>query len=97
MYAFMSINEEDIINLIHFLFLIKVGVKLQRMMNRNGIPSGSTIGPIVSTNLGIMAVDIGQPQLAMHSVRELVAMKDVEDNFKLLTEIYNHYDEYRLK
>lgn len=75
----------------------KVGVKLQRMMNRNDIPSESTIGPIVSTNLGIMAVDIGQPQLAMHSVRELVAVKDVEDNSKLLTEIYNHYDEYRLK
>ena len=75
----------------------KAGVNLQAMINRNDIPSGSTIGPIVSTSLGIPTVDIGQPQLAMHSIRELVDVKDVEDNMKLLIEIYNHYDNYRLK
>lgn len=75
----------------------KAGVNLQVMINRNDIPSGSTIGPIVSTSIGIPTVDIGQPQLAMYSIRELVAVKDVEDNMKLLIEIYNNYDNFRLK
>ncbi|KAK8893473.1 hypothetical protein M9Y10_021895 [Tritrichomonas musculus] len=73
------------------------GVPLQYLINRNDIPSGSTIGPHVSTLVGIPTVDIGQPQLAMHSIRELVTVKDVEYNTKLLIELYNHYEDYRLK
>lgn len=75
----------------------KIGVSLPPIINRNDIRAGSTIGPIVSTRIGIPTVDIGSPQLAMHSVREAVAVKDVEDNMKLLIEIYNNYEEYRLK
>lgn len=73
------------------------GVPIQFLINRNDIPSGSTIGPHVSTLIGIPTVDIGQPQLAMHSIRETVTVKDVEYNTKLLTELYNHYENYRLK
>lgn len=75
----------------------KIGVNLPPIINRNDIRAGSTIGPIVSTRIGIPTVDIGSPQLAMHSVRETVAVKDIEDNMKLLIEIYNNYEEYRLK
>lgn len=75
----------------------KVGVKLNKSMNRNDYPSGSTIGPIVSTRLGIQTVDIGSPMLAMHSIRETVAVKDVESMMRLMLELYNNYEEYRLK
>jgi len=37
---------------------------------------GSTIGHLLSHTFGIEVVDIGIPQLAMHSARELMALKD---------------------
>lgn len=74
-----------------------VKVPLQDLINRNDTPSGSTIGPHVSALVGIPTVDIGQPQLAMHSVRELVAVKDIDYLIDLLECLYNNYDECRLK
>lgn len=57
----------------------QVGVNLQRFSSRNDVPCGSTIGPIAATRLGIDTVDIGVPQLSMHSVREICHKKDVAD------------------
>ena len=39
---------------------------------------GSTIGPISATLLGMSTVDVGNPMLSMHSVREMAATADVE-------------------
>jgi aspartyl aminopeptidase len=51
-------------------------VPLQRYAHRSDLPCGSTIGPITAAAMGISTVDVGAPQLAMHSARELCGAED---------------------
>ena len=46
-------------------------VPLQRYAHRSDLPCGSTIGPITAAAMGVSTFDVGAPQLAMHSAREL--------------------------
>jgi aspartyl aminopeptidase len=55
----------------------QAGVPLQRYEHRADLPCGSTIGPLTSARTGIPTVDVGAPQLAMHSARELMGAHDV--------------------
>ncbi|HYE09169.1 MAG TPA: M18 family aminopeptidase [Patescibacteria group bacterium] len=51
-------------------------VPVQYFVNRSDEAGGSTIGPITAAHINIRSVDIGNPSLAMHSVRELAGVMD---------------------
>ncbi len=52
------------------------GVPYQRFVNRTDLACGSTIGPFTAAGLGITTIDMGIPQLSMHSARELCGRDD---------------------
>ena len=63
----------------HAAFLLaaeQAGVPVQYFVNRSGVRSGSTIGPIVAAGLAMPTLDVGNPTLAMHSARELSGTAD---------------------
>ncbi len=54
----------------------KAGVPFQSYANRSDIPGGSTLGNISTAHVSVSSVDIGLPQLAMHSAVETAGVKD---------------------
>lgn len=56
----------------------QAGVPVQFFANRSDEAGGSTLGNISSAQVSLNAVDIGLPQLAMHSAYETAGIKDTE-------------------
>lgn len=73
------------------------GVPLQLFVVKNDSPCGSTIGPMLSAKLGARTIDVGNPQLAMHSIRETGGCYDVEHGVNLFDSFFEHYGELEEK
>jgi len=69
------------------------GIPIQEFAVRNDCPCGSTIGPIISANTGIRAVDLGMPQLSMHSIREMMGVSDLTFGYKLFSTFLKSFRE----
>ena len=54
----------------------KEGIPYQMFNNHSDTGGGGTIGPILSANYGVCSVDIGNPTIAMHAVREFGGTDD---------------------
>ena len=63
-------------------------VPIQKYVNHSDIKGGSTLGSISSGQLDFRSVDIGNPMLAMHSIRELAG---VDDHFWVLKSFQEFY------
>lgn len=59
-------------------------VSCQTYQNRSDIAGGSTLGNISARQVPVTCVDIGIPQLAMHSAVETAGRHDIEDLGKVL-------------
>ena len=73
----------------------KAGVPAQRYSNRADLPGGSTLGNISTAHLSVPTVDIGLPQLAMHSVCETAGTADTDYLVRAMTAYFSrsfHYD-----
>ena len=80
----------DVFSNAQFKLLCKrAGVPYQTFVMRNDMPCGSTVGPAVSASLGIPTVDIGEPMLSMHSIREMTSVKDHGSMIKLVSGFFS--------
>ena len=66
----------------------RAGVPVQRYANRADMPGGSTLGNIANTQVSLNTIDIGLPQLAMHSAYETAGARDTEMMVKALTAFF---------
>ncbi|XP_076927639.1 putative aspartyl aminopeptidase [Bidens hawaiensis] len=69
----------------------KHSLPIQDFVVRNDMPCGSTIGPVLASGIGIRTVDIGAPQLSMHSIREMCAVDDVRHSYEHLKAFYEEF------
>lgn len=68
-------------------------VPIQEFCVRSDCPCGSTIGPILSANTGIRTVDLGMPQLSMHSCREVMGIADLTHGLNLFKSFFKYFNE----
>ena len=68
------------------------GVRVQTFVVRSDMACGSTIGPLAAAETGIRTVDVGVPQWAMHSVRELAGAVDAFNLSRVLRRFFDTGD-----
>jgi aspartyl aminopeptidase len=66
-----------------------VDVPVQSFVSRSDTACGSTVGPITAARLGVATLDVGIPQLAMHSCREVTGSLDAARLTDVLAAFFN--------
>eukprot|EP01094_Clydonella_sp_ATCC50884_P006223 TRINITY_DN1527_c1_g2_i1.p1 TRINITY_DN1527_c1_g2~~TRINITY_DN1527_c1_g2_i1.p1 ORF type:complete len:478 (-),score=165.51 TRINITY_DN1527_c1_g2_i1:421-1809(-) len=66
------------------------GIPIQEFVVRNDSACGSTVGPMLSAR-GLRTMDIGAPQLSMHSIREMMGTDDVDHSINLFKAFYGQF------
>lgn len=69
--------------------VIRLMFRFRPLSNRSDIAGGSTLGNISNTQVALNTVDIGLPQLAMHSPYETAGVKDTEYLVQAAQEFFN--------
>ena len=85
----MLYTSDAISSAIIKLIASKENISLQTFFNRADARGGSTLGNISLTHVSIRSVDLGIPQLAMHSTYEVMGSKDTINAYKLLKALFN--------
>lgn len=65
------------------------GVPTQTYYNRSDSSGGSTLGNILNSHVSMNTVDIGCPQISMHSPYESSGISDTKHMIDAMTEFYN--------
>lgn len=66
----------------------EAGVPWQTYTNRSDVAGGSTLGNISTAHVSVPSVDIGLPQLSMHSAVETAGIRDTQYCIKALRKFY---------
>jgi len=72
-------------------FARRADVPVQDFAVKADAACGTTIGPITAAGTGIRTVDVGPPQLSMHSIREMMGADDVFYSVKTFAKAYEAY------
>jgi aminopeptidase I len=70
----------------------KNGDELQLFMIRNDSRSGGTVGPMLSSAMGVRAIDAGIPQLSMHSIRATTGSLDPGLGVRIFKGFFDQYE-----
>ncbi len=74
-------------------YAANANVPLQYFANRSDKAGGSTLGNLSQAHVSLNSVDIGLPQLAMHSSYETAGIKDTYYMIEVMKEFYNSHVE----
>lgn len=95
-YAFLLVSS-DATNGVTGFIAREVGrkgsVPMQEFVVRSDCPCGTTIGPIISASTGIRTVDLGMPQLSMHSCREVMGIADLSHALSFFNSFFKNFNE----
>lgn len=69
----------------------EVEAPIQEFVNRSDLACGSTIGSITAAGLAIRGVDIGNPMLSMHSIREQSGSQDAQWMIDVMTRMLQQH------
>ncbi|CBN79633.1 conserved unknown protein [Ectocarpus siliculosus] len=66
----------------------RAGLPTQEFAVKSDSACGSTIGPTLSALSGIRTVDVGSPQLSMHSIREMMGADDAVFGYRHIKGVF---------